>query len=80
MHLTGQLSVDVLGLRVFLGKKTRYGRHAHPTDTWGFTREYLARYAEGVDTDDVIGILEAQGIPNDVECGRWLLQHDELVP
>lgn len=78
MHLAEQL--DVLGLRVWLGKKTRFGRKSHPNDTWGFTREYLARYAEDADADEVISLLQTQGIPNDIECGRWLLVHDALVP
>lgn len=72
--------LDVLGLRVWLEKKTRFGRKAHPRDEWGFTRQYLATYAEEADANYIIEVLKAQGIPNDIECGRWLLQHDAIIP
>jgi hypothetical protein len=72
--------LDLLGLRVQLGHKSRYGRKPHPTDPWGYTREYLAYYATESDPAAVIGLFEGAGVRGDLEAGRWLLQHDELIP
>jgi hypothetical protein len=78
--MLSQHEVDPLGLRVWLEKKTRYGRKKHSTDPLGFVREYLAYYNPDTKAEDVIIILTAQGIETDSDCGRWLLIHDKLIP
>jgi hypothetical protein len=80
IEMLSQHEIDPLGLRVWLEKKTRYGRKKHKSDPLGFVREYLAYYNSETDTEAVISILSAQGIETDSDCGRWLLIHDKLIP
>ncbi len=75
-----QHEIDALGLRVWLEKKTKYGKKKHNSDALGFVREYLAYYNPDANADAVINILKSQGIASDSDCGRWLLIHDSLIP
>ena len=72
--------LDLLGLRVQLGHKSNYGKKPHATDPWGYTREYLTYYAPESDPEQVIRLFEGAGLHNDLEAGRWLLRHDDLIP
>jgi hypothetical protein len=80
MKLTKQHSVDLVGLRQYIGKHTDMGRKPNPTDRWTYTKAYLALYNEDTDPQEVISLIESKAINSDVEVGRWLLLHDELVP
>lgn len=71
---------DLVGLREQVIHKSKYGKKPHPGDPWGYTREFLAYYAEGTDQQEVIGLFESVGCHNDIEAVRWILKHDELVP
>lgn len=71
---------DLIALRVQITDKSNYGKRPHPTDNWGYTRAFLAYYAEGTDSAAVIGLFEAAGVHSDTEAARWLLRHDKLVP
>jgi hypothetical protein len=77
--MLSRLEVDSLGLRVWLEKKTKYGKKKHKSNPLGFVLEYLAYYNPDTDTELVISVLKAQGIETDSDCGRWLLIHDKLI-
>jgi hypothetical protein len=70
---------DVLALRTYLAKRTDYGRKPGPSE-WHHTRAFLAEYAEQTDPQQVIDLFAGQGVPNDIEAGRWLLTHNALIP
>lgn len=71
---------DLVGLRVQLIDKSKYGKKPHPSDPWGYTREFLAYYAESTDPQQVISLFESAGCENEIEAARWLLRHDKIVP
>jgi hypothetical protein len=75
-----QHNVDALGLRVWLEKKTRMGKKAHPKDVFGFTRGFLSTYSEDTEVDDVISVLTSEGLKSDHDTLRYLLVWDELIP
>ncbi len=74
------LSVDSLGLRVYLEKKTRMGKKSHAKDAFGFTRQFLATYSENTDPTEVISVLQSECVTNDLEALRYLLVWDGLIP
>ena len=71
---------DLVALRVQLTDKSKYGKRPHKDDPWGYTRAFLAYYAEETDPQEVIGLFEGAGVHGDIEAARWLFKHDELVP
>lgn len=79
MKMLERLSTGILGLRVWLEKKTRMGKKSHPSDELGFTRAYLDYY-EIDHPESVLDVLNDQGITSDRSCLIWLLQHDDLIP
>lgn len=78
--LTEQHKIDLVGLRYHLGNRTKFGKKSHPKDVWGYTKEYLVEYNPHADIRAIITLFESQGVKGDLECGRWLLLHDSLVP
>jgi hypothetical protein len=80
-RLIMQLSqlLDLVGLTTYVGDKTKYGRKPGRSE-WQYTREYMAIYAKESDPEEVIRLFEQVGASSDIEAGRWLLKHDELVP
>ena len=71
---------DLIGFREQVIHKTKYGKKPHPSDPWGYTKDFLAYYAESTSPQEVIALFESAGCKNEVEAVRWLLKHDELVP
>lgn len=80
-NIVKQLSelCDVLGLREEVVKHTKYGKQPHPSDQWGFTRAFIAEYADRTDAQEVIAIFEGLGIKDEIGAARWLLKHDDLI-
>ena len=71
---------DLVGLRVQLIDRSNYGKKPYPSDPWGYTRDFLAYYAESTDPQQVITLFEGAGCKNDIEAARWLVRHDKIVP
>jgi hypothetical protein len=70
---------DLIGLRTYIVKKTRYGRKPG-RESWAYTREAISMYAPNTDADEVIRLFKGVGCQDEIEAVRWLLKHDELVP
>jgi hypothetical protein len=74
-----QHSFDLIGLRHWLGNKTKFGREKHKSDRFGFTREFLSEYVPDCDQEEIIGLFKAQGATNDNDVGIFLLRNDKLI-
>ncbi len=71
---------DLVGYADYVAEHTKYGKRPHKSDRWGYTRAYMNSYGDPADTDEVIRLFQAEGLPDEIEATRWLLQHDKLVP
>ncbi len=71
---------DLIALREQVISKTKYGKKPHASDPWGYTRAFLAYYAESTEPEKVIGLFESAGCKDELAAVRWILKHDELVP
>lgn len=69
--------VDTLSLRVFIVKKSNYGRKASATP-WQYVEDFTRQY--GGDAAQIIAVFEGAGITDSVEAGRALLQWNKYVP
>jgi hypothetical protein len=72
---------DMIGLLTWLGRKTRHGDRPHPTDQWGFTRQYVTRYAPSTDPQEVIDLLRStSSTESEVQAALWLALRQEDIP
>ncbi len=70
---------DLIGLKTFVGRKTRHGRKPGPS-AWHYTAAYLQEYSPATKLEDVVQLFEGLGIANEIRACVWLTIHDELVP
>lgn len=78
------LETDCLGLSVYLEKhvlkKGSRKPQRHPTDPFGFTKQFLEVYSVDADVSKVIRILEGQNLHSDSDVLRFLILNESAIP
>jgi hypothetical protein len=70
--------VDALSLRVWIVKQSRYGRRP-PPKVWAYLHSFVKRYGIEGDVSELIDLLEAADIRDDLTLGRFLIKWDKLT-
>ncbi len=71
--------LDPIGVRTHILEESNIGKKKHPAGDWGYLRDYMSIYAKVSNPDDVIALLEQEGITSDFDLARYLLKFDKII-
>ena len=70
---------DLVVFQAHVGKRAKYGRKPHPTDSWGYTKELLEKYGDSENLAEIVRLFAEVGAMDEVKSALWVASNIRRV-
>jgi hypothetical protein len=72
--------IDLVEYQSAIGRKSRFGKKPHATDSWGYSKALFATYTEPRPFEEIVRLFARLGATNEIQAAKWVGLHMKHIP